>query len=224
MNSTSFKKVLILVTILAVPGFLYYLLQEKGKNRYKPLPYFGPKVVAKTFHTFHGEKIQDTIYHQVNDFNLLNQHADTLSFASFKDKIIVLNLFNTRGGLGVDFTNKAVKAFETTYGKNKMIRFISLTTDPAYDKPEVLLPYALKLGAKTEKWNFLTGDSAQVYNLMKNGLFLDPGSTLLVLLDPQHHIRGYYDVTRQETLSQLDDEIKVLITEELRKITAKDGR
>ncbi|MCD0487693.1 SCO family protein [Pedobacter sp. MC2016-14] len=222
MNSTSLKKILILVTILAVPGFLYYLLQEKGKNRYKPLPYFGPKVPAKTFHTFHGEKIQDTIYHQVANFKLINQHADTVGFEAYQGKIIVLNLFSAK--TGSEFISKAVKAFETTYGKNRMISFVSLTSDPAHDTPEVLTTYAAKLNAEPGKWDFLTGDSIEVYSLMKKELRLDPNSNLLVLLDPQHHIRGYYDVTRQENLSQLDDEIKVLITEELRKITAKDGR
>ncbi len=236
MNSSSLKKVLILVTILAVPGFLYYLLQEKGKNRYKPLPYFGPKIVAGTFHSFHGKQIPDTIYHLVDDFKLVNQHGDTLSWASFKDKIVVLNLFYTKGGFGVDFTNKAVKAFESAYRKNKMVNFVGVTIDPIQDTPKVLSDYARKLSAKAGKWDLLTGDSVQVYTLINKGLYLDAlqriekgerkfaYSNLFVLLDPQHHIRGYYDVTRQETLSKLDDEIKVLITEELRLITAKDGR
>ena len=53
-NKFPIFKILILVTILAVPGFLYYMLQAKGKNRYKPLPIFGPKIVASTFHTKKG--------------------------------------------------------------------------------------------------------------------------------------------------------------------------
>jgi protein SCO1/2 len=237
MNSSSIKKVLILVTILAVPGFLYYLLQEKGKNRYKPLPFYGPKVVAKTFHSYHGKDIPDTIYHTIDDFKLLNQNSDTVNWESFKGKIIVLNLFYTKGGnFAVDFANKAVKAFEATYGKNRMINFVSLSIDPDNDSPEVLARYAHALPAKAGKWDLLTGDSTSIYNLIRNGLYLDAlpkienrerkftYSNQFVLLDPQHRIRGYYDISRQEALSKLDDEIKVLITEELRMITAKDGR
>ena len=237
MNSSSLKKVLILVTILAVPGFLYYLLQEKGKNRYKPLPFYGPKVVAKTFHSFHGKQIPDTIYHVIKDFKLLNQNADTLTWNSFSGKIIVLNLFYTKGGnFAVDFANKAVKAFELTYGKNRMINFVSLSIDPKNDSPEALSKYADSLSANAGKWDLLTGDSTQIYNLVKDGLYMDAlrnpekggspftYSNQFVLLDPQHRIRGYYDISRQEALSKLDDEIKVLITEELRMITAKDGR
>jgi len=65
MKYNPIKKILILVTILAVPGFLYYLLQEKGKNRYKPLAIYGPKKVATTFHSVRGEKIPDTQYCQI---------------------------------------------------------------------------------------------------------------------------------------------------------------
>ncbi|HCN84178.1 MAG TPA: electron transporter, partial [Sphingobacteriaceae bacterium] len=65
-NSFPVKKILILVTILAVPGFLYYLLQDKGKNRYHPLSYFGPKQLANTFHTTRGKKIPDTVYHTIS--------------------------------------------------------------------------------------------------------------------------------------------------------------
>ena len=108
------KKILILVTILAVPGFLYYLLQEKGKNRYKPLAIYGPKKVASTFHSVRGKQIPDTIYHTIADFKLLNQKADTISFANYEGKIIVLNLLYTNGQApGIDFANKAMGVFSS---------------------------------------------------------------------------------------------------------------
>jgi protein SCO1/2 len=229
------KKILILVTILAVPGFLYYLLKEKGKNRYKPLPFFGPKVIAGTFHTFHGEKIPDTNYHQVGNFHLVNQNNDSVSFDAYKGKILVVNLFYTQGNnFGVNFANKAIKAFEANYGSNKVLNFVGLSIDPKNDDPAVLKQYGEKLGAKAGKWDLLTGDSAEVYNLINKQLFVDAikkdengkakfiYSNLFVLLDTKHRIRGYYEATSQEALSKLDDEIKVLILEELRNNT--DGR
>jgi protein SCO1/2 len=39
---------------------------------------------------------------------------------------------------------------------------------------------------------------------------------MLVLLDPQKRIRGYYDSLSKEQMEKLDDELKVLINEELR--------
>jgi protein SCO1/2 len=235
MKSSQIKKILILVTILAVPGFLYYLLQDKGKNRYKPLPFFGPKEVAKTFHSVRGKQIPDTIYHLVPDFKLVNQQADSINWKSYEGKILILNLFYTTGNTyAVNFANKAMKAFEATYAHNKTVNFVGLSIDPSRDTPKVLSDYAAVLGAKAGKWDLLTGDSTTIYGLINKGLFIDAHrelqngeqkfvySNMFVLLDPQRRIRGYYEATSQEALSKLDDEIKVLITEELR--NNKDGR
>ncbi|PYF76085.1 SCO family protein [Pedobacter nutrimenti] len=234
MKGTSIKKILILVTILAVPGFLYYLLTEKGKNRYKPLPYFGPKAVASTFHSVRGKQIPDTVYHEIADFKLINQNSDTLNWKSFENKILILNLFYSNDNPGTKLANKVIKDFEKQYGKNTVIRFVSVSIDPKRDRPEVLSKYAAQLNAKAGKWDLLTGDSTQVYNLANKQLLVDAlqktdnGKTgfiynnLFLLIDPQHHIRGYYEAANQEALAKLDDEIKVLIVEELR--NNKDGR
>lgn len=234
MKGTSIKKILILVTILAVPGFLYYLLTEKGKNRYKPLPFYGPKTVASTFHSVRGKKIPDTVYHKISDFSLFNQHADTLNWKSYENKIIVLNLFYSSENPGTKIANKVIADFIKTYGKNAVLRFVSLSVDPSGDTAPVLSRYAGEIHAKPGKWDLLSGDSAQVYQLINKQLFIDAlqkkengknifvYNNLFVLIDPQHRIRGYYEATNQEALSKLDDEIKVLIVEELRNNT--DGR
>jgi protein SCO1/2 len=46
-------------------------------------------------------------------------------------------------------------------------------------------------------------------------------SDKFVLLDAEHRIRGYYTGTSPDEVKKLSDEIKVLITEELRKIKAE---
>lgn len=235
MKYNPIKKILILVTILAVPGFLYYLLQEKGKNRYKPLAIYGQKKVSPTFHSVRGKQIPDTIYHEIPDFKLLNQKADTITWETYKGKIILLNLFYTNGKtFGVDFANKAMEGFSKVYEKNDMIHFVGLSMDIEHDRPPVLATYAKELSAIAGKWDLLTGDSVQVYGLIRNGLLLDALKTtdngqtkftfsnMFVLLDSHHRIRGYYEATNQEALSKLDDEIKVLVAEELRNM--RDGR
>jgi protein SCO1/2 len=235
MKYNPIKKILILVTILAVPGFLYYLLQEKGKNRYKPLAIYGPKQVASTFHSVRGKEIPDTIYHVIEDFKLVNQNTDTISLANYEGKVIVLNLLYTNGkGSGIDFANKAMGVFSSVYEKNRMVHLVGLTIDPTYDKPAVLAQYGKQIGANPQKWDLLTGDSSQVSSLIKNGLLLDAHQSIVhgvtkftftnmfVLIDSHHRIRGYYEATNQEALAKLDDEIKVLIAEELRNM--RDGR
>jgi protein SCO1/2 len=212
--------------ILALPGFLYYLLTAKGKNRYKPLPFFGPKEVAKTGHKFHGKYIPDTIYHKLDDFQLTDQNGKQVSFKNFDKKIFVASFFYTHCPTVCNTVNKNISSLADVYRKNKMVNFISVTVDPQRDTAPVLKKYAASLEANN-KWLFLTGDTTSIYNLARKGFLVDAlkagddnfiYSDKLILIDAEKRIRGYYSGTSTTDLTKLNDEIKVLIAEELRKV------
>lgn len=234
MKYNHIKKILILVTILAVPGFLYYLLQDKGKNRYKPLPIYGPKQVASTFHSVRGKQIPDTIYHLVDDFVFTNQNGDTTTLKTWKGKVVVLNLFYTQvNSDGAKMSMKAMQGFNEMYQNNHMVHLASISVD-SKDNLKAISNFAKSQNAGAQKWDFLIGDTVTLNKVVKHSLLLDAVdnstqsdrkflySNKIVLLDSQHRIRGFYEASNQEALSKLDDEIKVLIAEELRNI--KDGR
>jgi len=238
MNASSNQKkistILILAAILVMPGFLYYLLQDQGKNRYRPLPIFGPKVVASTFHSVRGKQIPDTIYHVVDDFSLTNQKGDAVTLNSWKGKVVVLNLFYSHvNSDGSRLALKAMHEFNELYHKNHMVHLASISVD-VQDDTKALADFSKKWSAVPEKWDILRGDTASVSKLVKSSLLLDainqstPAerkfiyANKIVLLDTKHRIRGFYDAGSKEDLSKLDDEIKVQIAEELRNI--KDGR
>lgn len=229
MKVTSIKKAVILLTILTVPGILYYLLQEKGKNRYRPLGIFGPKVIAASFHTKRGVKIPDTIYHRINDFKLTNQDGQLLLYDTDSNKLTVVNFFYTRCALTCSKTNAEMFRVAKLYEKNKLLQFASITVDPQFDSPSVLNKYAQQFALKPGKWNFLTGDEATIYKLAKNDFLVDAlrdttqknniiHSSLLILLDSKKRIRGYYNSTERAQVDRLIDEIRVLIAEELRNV------
>ena len=235
--SSSKKKIstiLILAAILVMPGFLYYLLQEKGKNRYHPLAIFGPKKVAGTFHSVRGKKIPDTIYHKLADFSLINQNGDSVKLGDWDGRVVVVNLFHTQAkSEGATAALNSMQSFNKMYQTNKMMRFASVSVDNQDDVSK-LSTFAKGLSAKPPKWDLITGDTASIGKLIRSSLLLDAldnstpeerkfiYSNKIVLLDTHHRIRGFYDATNQEALSKLDDEIKVLIAEELRNM--RDGR
>ncbi|RZL01533.1 MAG: SCO family protein [Pedobacter sp.] len=229
MNSSLLKKILILATILSVPGFLYYLLQDQGKNRYRNLSYFGPKKLSGTFHSIRGKQIADTAFHKVEGVVLTDQNGQTFDIDKINDKVFIVNLFYTRSGFATRTANTVVEKLSKSYQKNKRIQFISISLDPLHDTPSILNAYARTLGA-TQKWQFLTGSKESVYKTVNKALLLDAIDTdgkiaynnMLVLLDHKHHIRGYYEAANHEAVAKLDDEIKVLMAEELRNL--KDGR
>ena len=224
------KKILVLLILLAVPTALYYLLKEKGKNRYRPLPIFGQKKVASTFHTRFGKQIPDTIYHEIRDFKLVNQDGDTVSFPADSNQITVVNFFYSRCPSFCSNMNKEMARVAAFYNKNRLMRFISISVDPEYDTPAVLSGYSRPLIAQNEKWDFLTGDKELIYSIAKKDFMVDAlrdttqkvnfiHSPMLILVDPQKRIRGYYDSTGgNDQIQMLIDEIKVLITEELRNV------
>jgi protein SCO1/2 len=225
-------KILILVTILAVPGFLYYLLQAKGKNRYRPLPIFGEKTVASTFTTKRGKKIPDTIYHQISAVKFLTSSGDSLDFGSIKKQLIVVNFFYSRNNTPLKVMNEQLNSLNQEYKTNGIIRFVSISVDPDYDTKDVLEKYAQSISAKPNKWDILVADTSIVYPLAKNQFYVNAlkgnkGDTdftfsdQFILLDAEHRIRGYYTGTSGDEVKRLSDEIKVLITEELRKIKAE---
>ncbi|MGZ3755741.1 MAG: SCO family protein [Mucilaginibacter sp.] len=224
-NVKTIKKIIILALILALPGFLYYLLTAEGKNRYKPLPIYGPKLVAKTFHTVKGKQIPDTLYHTLSDFNLKDQNGRPVSFKTLDNKIFVVNFFYTHCPTICNKVNANIDSLAANYAKNKMLYFVSITVDPRRDSEAVLKNYADKLKLTTPNWLFLTGDTTTTYNLARKGLLVDALQTgddfvysnKLILVDSQKRIRGYYSGTLTDDLIKLNDEIKVLITEELRR-------
>lgn len=224
------KKILVLLILLAVPGTLYYLLKEKGQNRYRPLPIYGEKKVASSFHTKRGKQIPDTIYHQIRDFRLINQKGDIVQFPADSNQIYVVNFFYTRCLLLCRNMNIDMARVAEIYNGNRLMRFISITVDPEYDTPSILSEYSKPYIAVNSKWDFLSGDKKLIHALAKSDFQVDViqdtlqksefiHSPMFILIDPQKRIRGYYDSSLgHEQVTLLIDEIKLLITEELRSI------
>ncbi len=226
---TTVKRFVILVLILIVPGFLYYLLTAKGKNRYKPLPIYGPKQVAKTFHKIRGKVVYDTVYHQIPDFKLYDQDNNSISQKNFEGKIILVNFFFTKCPTLCNEISKNIAGIADDYKRNNMLKFVSITVDPKTDSPSVLKTYSASLRADKKQWKFLTGDTSTIYSLSRNGFLVSAingnsnpenfvYSEKLILIDQDRRIRGYYNGSSLNEITKLNDEIKVLIAEELRKV------
>ena len=197
MNKTNLlKKIIILVLILALPGFLYYLLTAKGKNRYEPLSYFGPKKLAKTSHVVKGKTKPDTIYHSIPDFVLHDQYGKQVSTATFNNKLFIVNFFYTHCPTNCNQVSKNISKLAAGYAGNKMVYFISITVDPQRDTTGALKVYADKFNSvykladakgdttaqvrnvKTrfnisDHWLFLTGDTSTIYPLARNGFLVN---------------------------------------------------
>lgn len=229
-RSGRIKKIIILATILALPGFLYYLLKEKGENRYKTLPVYGAKTLTGTFHSRMGRKVPDTLYHRIQPFSLLNQEGRTVNVFQQDTSIAVVNFFYTRCNTFCRHMNDEMNRVAIRFVKSRMVRFYTLTVDAGHDIPEVLQQYAEAYRPQEKKWHFLTGHQDSLFRIAREGFLVNAirdttleaafiHSSSLILLDSQRRIRGYYDVNMQGEVDKLIDEIKLLLTEEIRNIS-----
>ncbi len=219
------RRFLVVLLILIFPIIGYFVLQT-GTNHYKHLPYFGPKSLPepslRTYHTFRGKKILDTVYYRVPDFTLINQDSNLVSLKSFGDQsIFVINFFWSRSTNLSPAVNQGIDSLVRQFRIHADVKFLSISLDPAHDSVGLLKQYAKGLKADTHRWIFLTGNQDSIFKISRESFFVNayrsttPNSSIiytpkLILVDPSRHIRGYYDGTRREEIKKLRDEIIVL--------------
>lgn len=108
------------------------------------------------------------------------------------------------------------------------LRLVSFTVDPATDTPTVLRAYAERFDADPERWWFLTGERAALYELIRDGFRLAvaeaPAGTPVeagglithserfVLVDSELRIRGYYSGSEPDGIDLLRRDAVALAT------------
>ena len=162
-------------------------------------------------------------YGTVPAFQLTNQNDQPFGTEQLNGKIWVVDfIFSTCPGPCPMISSRMSELQKPL--ENTDVRLVSVTVDPEKDTPEVLRGYAEKLGAQPGRWDFLTGPKAAIYDLSRSGFKLPvsedsdtPGvpahSTRAVLVDRKGVIRGYYDVTAPDTLTNLTADINQLLRE-----------
>lgn len=227
VQTSGWKKVVILAVILILPGFLYFLLERKGENRYQNLPIYGDKVLTGTFTSRMGKQVPDTLFHQIEPFSLTDQQGESVTVLANDTAISVVNFFYTRCATFCTHMNDEMNRVASRFANNRMVNFYTITVDTAYDTPEVLLEYAETYQPATKKWHFLTTGEDDVYDIARNGFLVDAvqdttrdmhfiHSSSLILVDSKRRIRGYYDVNQKKEVDRLIDELKLLLVQEIR--------
>ncbi len=163
------------------------------------------------------------VFYAVPDFKLTDRGGKTITLADLAGKVWVANFFYASCPGPCPVISGRISAMQDEVLKNSGVLFVSITTDPETDTPSVLKQYADRFHA-SDRWLFLTGDKAQIFNLSNKGFLLtaqdqkDPAqpvmhSTKLVLVDKSGIIRGYYDGMDDEEIQALEGDIKRLLRE-----------
>ena len=226
-QTNGLKKIIILAVILILPGFLYYLLEKKGENRYQSLPIYGEKVLTGTFTSRMGKQIPDTLFHEIAPFSLVNQEGQEVDVLTNDTSIAVVNFFYSRCATFCTHMNDEMNRVAERFVKNKKVNFYTISVDTTFDTPTVLKEYAAAYQPQDKKWHFLTAGRDDVHGIARDGFLVDAvqdtmqeasfiHSSSLILVDSHRRIRGYYDVNHKKEVDRLIDEVKLLLVEQIR--------
>lgn len=206
---------IVLLLLSTVIIYLFYDALEPAKTLsiYQP-SMVNPELVDSTVH--HVRK-----YHTIADFSLTNQNGKTITQADYKDKIYVADFFFTTCPTICPIMTKNMAAIQEEIKEDNEILLLSHSVTPQIDSVAQLKKYALEKGVMDKKWNLVTGDKKQIYELARKSYLAvktdgDGGpfdmihTENFILVDKERRIRGFYDGTDPEEMDKLLSDLKVL--------------
>ncbi len=188
-------------------------------NVEKPLPIYQPNNVESTLVDSTIQHIKK--YHKIADFSLTNQNGKTITQNDYKGKIYVADFFFTTCQTICPIMTDHMRDIQKEVLNDDDVMLLSHSVTPKIDSVEQLKRYAKLKGVNDAKWNLVTGDKKHIYELARksylavktngNGDEYDMIHTEnFMLIDKKRQIRGFYDGTDPEAISQLLKDIKTL--------------
>lgn len=188
-------------------------------NVYKPLPIYQPAMVST-------ELVDSTIqyqkkYHKIANFSLINQNGKTITQKDYKGKIYVADFFFTTCQTICPIMTKHMIDIQKEIINDDDIMLLSHTVTPEIDSVAQLKKYAKLKGVNDSKWNLVTGDKKQIYELARKSYLAVKDNEFggdfdmihtenFMLIDKKHQIRGFYDGTNSEDINRLLEDINIL--------------
>jgi len=209
-----FFAICLLVLSVVIVSIIYNILDIK-----KPLPIYQPATV-------NAELVDSTIqyqkkYHHIANFSLTNQNGKTITQDTYKDKIYVADFFFTTCQTICPIMTTNMAAIQQKIIADKDVMLLSHTVTPDIDTVAQLKRYAVEKGVNASKWNLVTGDKKEIYELARKSYMAvkdngDGGPFDMIhtenfmLVDKKRQIRGFYDGTSLEEIDRLMNDIKTL--------------
>ncbi len=198
--------------------FMYGALKPTPK-----LPIYQPSMV-------NAELVDSTMqyirkYHTIGDFSLTNQNGEIITQNDYKDKIYIADFFFTTCPTICPIMTENMVKLQEILKEQTDVLLLSHSVTPEIDSVPVLKAYAEKKGVDDAKWNMLTGDKKQIYDLARKSYLVAKDEPYggdydmihtenFVLVDTKKRIRGFYDGTNWDEMEKLLRDLEILQQEE----------
>jgi protein SCO1/2 len=145
----------------------------------------------------------------VADFTLTNQDGKTTTLADLTNRVWVADIIFTRCTGPCPIITGHMKSLADALPKTSDAKLVTLTTDPDFDKPDMMKRYGERFGADFNRWLFLTGTKAEIGALGGGSLKLSAvpvqpadqtnatdlfiHTTIFVIVDKHARLRGSFE-------------------------------
>ena len=159
-------------------------------------------------------------YHKISDFKLINQNGKEITEEFYKDKIYVADFFFTTCQDICPIMTKNMYQLQEKLKNYNDILFLSHTVIPEIDTVQQLKKYAIENKIDESRWNLVTGDKKQIYDLARKSYLAVEDTEFgdydmihtenFMLIDKKRQIRGFYDGTDDLEIQRLLNDIEIL--------------
>jgi|EP01089_Gocevia_fonbrunei_P020948 protein SCO1/2 len=209
-----FLGLVLLIVSAVIISLFYNALQPK-----EILPVYQPAMV-------NFELVDSTLqhvkkYHTIADFALTNQNGKLVTQKDYENKIYIADFFFTTCPTICPIMTKNMAGIQDKILNDEDVMLLSHSVTPDIDSVPQLKKYALEKGVKDSKWNLVTGDKQQIYELARKSYMAvktdgDGGpydmihTENFILVDKERRIRGFYDGTDSEEMKKLLSDLEIL--------------
>ncbi|WP_323787329.1 SCO family protein [Psychroserpens sp.] len=208
---------LFFIVLLVVSGIIISIFYSILKVE-QPLPIYQPNRIDASL-------VDSTIqhkkkYHTIADFKLINQNGETITQDTYKGKIYVADFFFTTCQTICPIMTDQMHRIQEELKLDPEVLLLSHSVTPEIDSVAQLKQYAVEKGVNDNKWNLVTGDRKQIYDLARKSYLVvkddnseDYGmihTENFALIDKDRQIRGIYNGISPTSIDSLLLDIKRL--------------
>lgn len=169
---------------------------------------------------------------KLEPFFLRDQEAGRVTVDHFKGKISVVDFIFTRcPGICPLLTQRMSQLEKNTRQFGDKLQFVSISVDPDYDTPLVMMDYIKKQGVKIDRWKFLTGPLNSIEKVVigsfqtfmgkrkiasesgKPDLFEITHGENFILVDRNLNLRLFHKVQTDQDIQEVYSSVETLIRE-----------
>ena len=152
--------IVLLVLSIIIISIFYQILKPR-----EVLPIFQPAQVNE-------ELVDSTIqhvrkYHTIADFSLINQNGKTITQETYNNKIYIADFFFTTCQTICPIMTDHMVILQNQLKLDPDVMLLSHSVTPKIDSVAQLKKYAIEKGVLDTKWNLVTGDKKEIYQLAR---------------------------------------------------------